>query len=370
MRAVRRWSRLSIVAFVALAGCATQAATNDSGSEAPPAPAAQVEPFYVFEAVEGPLIAARQQDERRYYDSNSLIVVGETSLAVIDAQAELERVEWLAGELAERFDARPIRELVFTHWHLDHSLGATVYRERNAELRVLAHAEVPALLASEGESLRLEGIDQLTEAIAKARTKSKEPGLPDAEAKDLGRKIEDAEKRLGRMKATPITLPDQRIADPTSLELAGVEARLIPVRAHTAADLIVYFPEYRVLATGDVLDAFPFAGHGHPREWLAVLRGLESLDIDAIVPGHGPVYRGKEHLRQTIHMWETTIQQVEKLHARGLDTDAIVEALPRDELRATFVHDEVDARALGRFLPSIVEAIVREPHAGLESLED
>lgn len=56
-------------------------------------------------------------------------------------------------------------------------------------------------------------------------------------------------------------------------------------------------PGAGVLVAGDLVFAGlpPWAGHGNPREWAAILERLLELDWELCVPGHGPVC-GRETL--------------------------------------------------------------------------
>jgi len=67
-------------------------------------------------------------------------------------------------------------------------------------------------------------------------------------------------------------------------------------RAHTDGDIVAHFPAQRVLAAGDMFafgDATPelidYAGGGSAKEWTTTLDGALKLDFNAVVPGHGVV---------------------------------------------------------------------------------
>ena len=61
--------------------------------------------------------------------------------------------------------------------------------------------------------------------------------------------------------------------------------------AHTAGDVIVHVPEDRVVFTGDILfvDVTPIMWAGPVGNWLAACDWILGLDVDSIVPGHGPM---------------------------------------------------------------------------------
>ncbi len=68
--------------------------------------------------------------------------------------------------------------------------------------------------------------------------------------------------------------------------------RLIQVGpAHTRGDVLAYVPDDRVIFTGDILFI-----HGHPiiwvgpvGNWIKACQLMLDLDVETVVPGHGPI---------------------------------------------------------------------------------
>src|SRR3970282_2527442 len=80
-------------------------------------------------------------------------------------------------------------------------------------------------------------------------------------------------------------------------------------RGHTSGDAVIYFPELKVIHTGDLFLAFRAGGRGMaPRErppgvpiyvdyvqggsfleWAKTLDEILTLDFDTVIPGHGAV---------------------------------------------------------------------------------
>ena len=108
---------------------------------------------------------------------------------------------------------------------------------------------------------------------------------------------------------TPIGLPNVTFTDELSVHLGGkeVSARYFG-RGHTNGDAIVYFPQEKVIHTGDMfLGRTPAAAAaaaakppgrniyvdyvqgGSFVDWTRTLDAALQLDFDTIVPGHGPV---------------------------------------------------------------------------------
>lgn len=103
---------------------------------------------------------------------------------------------------------------------------------------------------------------------------------------------------------TPIGLPRITFSDQLSVHLgqAEVQAHYFG-RGHTNGDAVVYFPDLKVVHTGDLfLGRRPIPGKplalniyvdyaqgGSFLEWSRTLDGILSLDFDTVIPGHGPV---------------------------------------------------------------------------------
>ena len=69
------------------------------------------------------------------------------------------------------------------------------------------------------------------------------------------------------------------------------EVELIFVGGHTPATSIVWMPTERICFVGDILwvDQHPYMAQGNTLEWLAALELIRALDVEYLVPGHGPI---------------------------------------------------------------------------------
>ena len=138
---------------------------------------------------------------------------------------------------------QPIKYVINTHFHGDHSGG-----------NVRAQADDTVVIASENARLKM--------------IEANQPGLPD------------------------VTLDEHAF-----VHLGGKVAEIFRFgRSHTDGDVVVYFPEHRVLATGDMFtfgedvpQLVDYAGGGSARAWTRTLDEVLRLDFDTVVPGHGPV---------------------------------------------------------------------------------
>lgn len=76
-----------------------------------------------------------------------------------------------------------------------------------------------------------------------------------------------------------------------TLHLGGVSVQLLHYgAAHTNGDTVVYFPDLKVVAVGDLVGAPLRTGEGGSLTgWGSVLGQILTLDFDTVVPGQGPL---------------------------------------------------------------------------------
>ena len=81
-----------------------------------------------------------------------------------------------------------------------------------------------------------------------------------------------------------------------SVYLGGKEVRAHHYgRGHTGGDAVMYFPADKVIHTGDLFLTFPpqpfidYANGGSALEWTKTLDAALALDFDIAIPGHGPI---------------------------------------------------------------------------------
>lgn len=199
------------------------------------------------------------------FDLSVVVIEGGDGLLVVDTGAEPSEAQELLADLSARFD-RPVRWVVNTHAHFDHTFGNQVFGPGSvADAAILGHA-----------------------AIARHFERYEGPRLA-AWRDDPSR---EPERRWHDVRLTPPTDPVERM---TRLDLGGrvVELRPQPP-AHTDTDLVLFLPDERVWVMGDLVEESgpPVYGSGcYPLEWPGVLDALvaEMQPGDRVIPGHGRV---------------------------------------------------------------------------------
>ncbi len=77
-----------------------------------------------------------------------------------------------------------------------------------------------------------------------------------------------------------------------TMQVGDKEVRLIEVGpAHTRGDILVCLPQDRVIFTGDILfiNGHPIVWAGPVDNWIKACDRIIDMDVDVIVPGHGPI---------------------------------------------------------------------------------
>lgn len=255
---------------------------------------------------------------------NTLVVTGDREALVLDscylpssAQKDMAQIR--------KWTSKPVRYLVNSHWHYDHTMGNGAYKDAFPGLTIVAHTETKKQI--DGYNLRWFAKFPDRATIFKQRIESGKDadGRPltsgeIAEFKTALAGLEPvwAEFRAlaGRHDMTP-TLAFDREFD---VDLGNREVRVLHLgRGNTAGDAVVYLPREKILAAGDLLDhPVPYLGGGYPVELIATLESMARLDVETIVPGHGKVLHGKAYLAQVIDFLRAVVTEVDReIHRTG-----------------------------------------------------
>ena len=129
--------------------------------------------------------------------------------------------------------------------------------------------------------------------------------------------------------------PTKTVAQDETMTIDGVRVRLLHwATAHTSGDLTAYFPDQKVVFTGDLLVTdFSLSGtqihrdlHGSVAGWLESVRKTLALDADSYVSGHGELFTRNE-VRTKLAFMQDKWDRMKALVAQGKSLDEIKTAL-------------------------------------------
>jgi cyclase len=112
------------------------------------------------------------------------------------------------------------------------------------------------------------------------------------------------------------------------IHLGGIEAQVLHFgNAYSNSDTVVYFPNLKVVAVGDLFSAKPapdFAAGGSLVGWGQVLAQVLKLDFDVAIPSTGPAIT-----RADLEAFKT---KIDTMVARA--TGLVKQGVPKDQLMA------------------------------------
>ena len=223
-------------------------------------------------------------------------------------------------DLAKVID-KPVRYLVNTHFHFDHTHGNQVF---GPDVEIIGHEFTHQKLAS-GETKSGRGYEGFIGSTPQ-RVEAMRAQLDSLSQEDRAA----MEQRIAGMTAV---YEESEAVEPRTLSLVlrealtihrgGREIRLLYLgRGHTGGDVVVYLPAEKVLISGDLLTAgLPYMGDSFIPEWIGTLDGVAALDFEVVLPGHGAAYTEVERVGWVQEYFRDLWRQAEKLHAAGVSAD-------------------------------------------------
>lgn len=203
------------------------------------------------------------------WSNAGLVVDGEESL-LVDTLYDLELTDQMLRKMrAAAPGAKNIGTLVNTHANGDHCHGN----------ELVTGAEIIASTASAAEMAELP--PEAMAALVKA-------------AGDMGNVGQYLLHCFGKFHFEGIryTPPTRTFDGQLDLRVGDKPVHLLEVGpAHTRGDVLVHSPADRCVFTGDILfiEGTPVMWQGPVANWIKACRLIEAMDVDHIVPGHGPI---------------------------------------------------------------------------------
>ena len=216
--------------------------------------------------------------------------------------------------------SNPITTLINSHHHRDHAHGNQVF----ADIPIIGHEFTYMRLATTplDEPTYVRGLEGNASGLVRIQ------GQIDAEQDP--EKKQDLQEYLAIFSAhvndfdeiDPIP-PTITMNDRMTLFRGDREMQIIFLgRAHTGGDLAVYFPDSKVVFTGDMAFAGPsFLGDGYVDEWPQTLENLKQLDFDIFVPGHGPPVTDLHRIDLVQAFYRDLWAKAQSMYAEGVSAE-------------------------------------------------
>ena len=250
---------------------------------------------------------------------NAVIFVLSRDVLVVDAHSKPSAAAALLAQIKKEVTDRPVRYLVNSHFHWDHTQGDAAYKAANAKVDIIASDATKQLMGQVGRDRLKESLDSVPPMIDTLRARLAK--APTAQERDWANdQLRQLQAYQEEMRSFPLELPTVTFAKTHVIRDTSGDLHIeFHGRAHTAGDIQVFSPSKRAVAAGDTIIGFlPNLNDGYPRPWPKTIDSVAELKFDHIVGGHGPVQHGRGRLSQFRNYIEDLTGRVERAKKAGV----------------------------------------------------
>jgi cyclase len=254
--------------------------------------------------------------------SNNVVIVNDADVMLVDdgttpaaARAFLEDIKLITN--------KPVRYVVNTHFHYDHTDGNSVFPP---DVDIIGHEYVrTAILTFNILNREPYTTSQGTAVPARIETLRKQI----AEEKDTAKKgtleaqLAEAQKTQQELKEIKPTPPNVTYSSKMTLIKGQREIQLLFLgRGHTGGDTVVFLPKERIVCTGDLMESrLAYMGDAFFDEWVTTLEALKKLDFTLVLPGHGTPFPDKGLITAFQSYLTDLTRQATALRKQGVSAD-------------------------------------------------
>ena len=265
------------------------------------------------------------QTTAQVFNSNALVIVNDEDVVIVDSHVTPSKARDLIASIPAITD-KPVTALINSHYHWDHAHG----NQEFADIPIIGHEYTRMKMATGAheEPTYLRGL------AGNAATLERLAGEIEAAEDDEEREGLEAYRAMFAAHAAdfdeivPLP-PDVTMNEKMTLFRGGREIQIIFLgRAHTGGDVVVYFPQDKLVFTGDILFGGPsFLGDGYVDDWPRTLENLKALDFDIVVPGHGPPMTDLSPIEKSQDYYRALWERTAALHAAGVSVEEAIETI-------------------------------------------
>jgi cyclase len=242
---------------------------------------------------------------------NVAFLVTEEGVLCIDAKYFPYQGEQIVAKILQVTD-KPIRYLIYTHYHGDHTQGAQAFPSSTL---IIAHNNTLKNMKEDGlariEKDKTIYFPQQLKALEEKVKKLQQENSPESEKAEEELQLKRLQiKDYERLK---LRYPALTFEDKAAIYLGGQKIELLYLgKAHTDGDILVYFPQEKVIHMGDVLywpgkeermlnkeNILKAVAQMQAAEvesliadwesWVKILETAAQMDVEKVLHGHGDI---------------------------------------------------------------------------------
>jgi cyclase len=286
---------------------------------------------------------------------NVAFLVTDEGVLVVDSGTIPEHGKEIAAEI-EKITDKPIKYLIYTHYHGDHTHGAqglpsnvTAISHINTREN-LEKLDMPRMKEAISNTIPQQ-IKKLEENVEKL-TAEKSPDLEKAE-----KELEQTKQQFEEYKRIKLVFPTITFNKKSVIYLGNQEIKLLYLGSgHTNGDVLVYFPEEKVIHMGDLFfqNMIPYIDYeagSSTENWIKILQKVTEMDVEKVIPGHGEITDKNGLIAQAQYLKDLRAE-VEKFIKQGATLEETKEKLSLPKYEKMGLYNEL--------IPVNIEAVYRE----------
>ncbi|MBX7151912.1 MBL fold metallo-hydrolase [bacterium] len=289
---------------------------------------------------------------------NTTVIVGEREVLVVDACFLPSTAREDIAKIKTWTD-KPVRYLVNTHWHYDHTWGNSTYAAAFPSIGIIAHKVTLEEMEGFNKEWLIRYPNDLKKLKQKVESGKDENGNPLKEdaIKAIKNDIAAREKVVAEFVNFTDRLPNLSFETELNINLGNREVQIKHMGlGNTAGDAVIFLPKEKILITGDILVyPTPYLCSGYPSEWNGTLQRMAALGPVQIVPGHGEILNDMSYLNQIVRLLTTTVSEVRRVFYKlgnGAQLEDVQKTMDLAAIRKEFAGDD---KYLGDFFDRTVQ---------------
>jgi cyclase len=253
---------------------------------------------------------------------NSSVIVNDEDVVVVDDHVS-PAAAWVLLDEIKSLTNKPVRTVINTHFHYDHSHGNQIFDPR--DVAIIGHEFTREMLLG-GKSLQMPLYkNYLTSLPGQIENLKQRLAMePDPSRKAmLQTQVQAAENNAASQAELKPTPPNLTLRTSMTLHRRDREIQIRFLgRAHTAGDVVVYLPKEKIVMTGDMLtSALSNMSDAFLNEWVTTLDELKKLDFVTVLPGHGEAFTDKAKIDYFQAYLRDVWTEVSRLKQQGVSAE-------------------------------------------------
>lgn len=297
------------------------------------APTSDANLFNITKAADGVFFAHARP--LTVINCNAAIFVRSKDVVVVDAHSRPSSAAALNAQIKREVTDKPVRYVVNTHFHWDHTQGNHGYRMTGQQVDIISSATTKKLLEENAVTRMKASVNAIPQQIEDF-TKRAEKSSSAAEKAFCAEQIRQLEAYRDEMKDFTLELPSITFDKSYLLQDPAFDLHLdFHGHAHTAGDIFVLCPQRRALATGDASHCWlPNIADGYPRLWPKTLDEVAQADFKYLLGGHGPMQTDRTIMTCQRNYIEELVETVEAGKRAGMTLDGMKQRLTVASLKS------------------------------------